>query len=192
LNAKSTVPFLVGLVLFPSFILIHECGHFVAGLSFGLETKLHYAITNFKGTQAQLTPKVNLIITLAGPLTDAVQMVLGFGWLWMLRRHRKTSPASFLDWTATALALHACRWLRGFTGLPANPQPDDEAFISKALGLPSWLLPYCLTLMALIVLVAIIRQHAVGQRLVPFSAIMLGGCIGCALWMWLIGPIILP
>ena len=182
----------MGLILFPSFILIHECGHFLAGLCFGLETKLHYAITNFKGTQAQLTPKVNLMITLAGPLTDAVLMALGFGWLWILRRHRESSLATFFDWIATALALHSGRWLRGFTGLPSNPQPNDEAFISKALGLPSWLLPYLLAILAAIVSVAIVRQHAVGQRLVPFSAMMLGGCIGCALWMWLIGPIILP
>lgn len=192
MNAKLSVPFLVGLVLFPGFILIHELGHYVAGWYFGLETSLHYNSTTYTGTAAQLTPHVNLMGTMAGPLVDAVQMIIGVAWLWMLRRHRRTSPATFLDWIATALALHAGRWLRGFAGSPSNPQPEDEAFISQALGLPAWLLPYCLAVMAVVMLTAIVRQHAVGQRLIPFSAIMLGGCIGCALWMWLLGPLILP
>jgi hypothetical protein len=192
LNTKTIIPFLSGLILFPSFIVAHECGHALASLGFGLKTKLHYALTTYQGTREQITPTVNLLITTAGVMVAVVLMALGFGWLWKRRRNRRSEPATALDWFATSLALNALRWLRGFTGTPSNPQPDDEALMSKALGLPSWLLPYCLALMALIVSVAIIRQHAAGQRLLPFSAIMLGGCIGCALWMWLIGPIVLP
>jgi len=183
---------LSGLILFPSFIVAHECGHALAALGFGLKTELHYALTTYHGTREQVTPTVNLLITTAGVMVGVVLMALGFVWLWKRRRDRRSEAATVLDWLATSLALNAGRWLRGFTGAPSNPQPDDEAFISKALGLPSWLLPYCLALMALIVSVAIIRQHAAGQRLLPFSAIMLGGVIGCALWLWVIGPIILP
>jgi len=192
LNTKTIIPFLCGLILFPGFILVHECGHALAGLGFGLKTKLHYAITTFNGTREQLTPTVDLLIAMAGPMVSVVLMALGCVWLWKRRRNRWSEPAMVFDWIATSLALNASRWLRGFIGSPSNPQPNDEALISKALGLPSWLLPYCLALMALIVVVAIIRQHAAGQRLLPFSAIILGGIIGCSLWMWLLGPIILP
>lgn len=125
-------------------------------------------------------------------MVGVVLMALGLVWLWKRRRDRRLAPATAADWLATSLAMNAGRWLRGLTGPPSNPQPNDEAFISKALGLPPWLLPYCLTLLAIIVGLAIIRQHAPGQRLLPFSAIMLGGVIGCALWMRLLGPIILP
>jgi LPXTG-motif cell wall-anchored protein len=192
LNTRTIIPFLCGLIILPSFIVAHECGHALAALGFGLKTELHYALTTYHGTREQLTPTVNLLITTAGVLVGVVLMALGFVWLWKRRRDRRSEPATVLDWLATSLALNAGRWLRGFTGTPANPQPDDEAFISKALGLPSWLLPYCLALMALIVSVAIIRQHAPGLRLLPFSAIFLGGVIGCALWMRLLGPILLP
>ena len=191
-GAKTLIPFLSGLVLFPAFIVVHECGHALAGLGFGLKTKLHYAVTTFTGSQHQLTPTAHLLITVAGVMVGVVLMVVGLVWLWKRRQDRRSEPATLLDWLATSLAMNAGRWLRGLTGPPSNPQPTDEAFISKAMGLPPWLLPYCLTLMALIIVVAIIRQHPAGQRLLPFSAMMLGGFIGCGLWIGMIGPIILP
>ena len=191
-SATTKVPFFCGLVLFPSFIIAHEFGHALTSLCFGLKTKLHFAETTYTGLQQQLTPTVNLVITAAGVMAGVLLMAVGYVWLWMRRRHRRSEPVTLLDWLATSLAMNAGRWLRGLTGPPSNPQPNDEAFISKALGLPSWLLPYCLTLVALIALVAIVREHPSGQRLLPFSAIMFGGFIGCALWMWLIGPMLLP
>lgn len=178
--------------MFPSFVVAHECGHALVSLAFGLKTELHFALTTAHGNREQLTPTVNLLFALGGVMVAVVLMALGYVWLWKRRRNRRSEPATALDWIATSLALNALRWLRGFTGPPSNPQPNDEAFISKALGLPSWLLPYCLTLLALIMAIAIVRQHAAGQQLVPFSALMLGGCIGFALWMLVLGPIILP
>jgi hypothetical protein len=96
------------------------------------------------------------------------------------------------DWLATSLALNAGRWLRGFIGPPAHPQPGDEAFLSQAMGLPQWFLPYSLGLFALIALIAIIRLHPRGNRLVPFSSMLLGGVIGCFVWTRVVGPLLLP
>lgn len=45
LTARTVIPFACGLILFPGFIVAHECGHALAGLGFGLKTELHYALT---------------------------------------------------------------------------------------------------------------------------------------------------
>ncbi|TAK94199.1 MAG: hypothetical protein EPO07_17070, partial [Verrucomicrobia bacterium] len=179
MNAKTKliIPFVCGFILFPGFIVVHECGHWLAGLSFGLKTKPHYAGTSYHGTPQQITQNVHWLLAAAGPLVGLALMIVGVFWLWLSRRHNLTSVTA-MEWLATSLAFNAGRWLRGFTGLPSNPQPHDEAFVSKALGLPPWLLPYCLALAALGTIIFIIRQHPARERLFPFSAMMLGGIIG--------------
>jgi hypothetical protein len=52
--------------------------------------------------------------------------------------------------------------------------PDDEAYLSRAMGLPGWLLPYFLGVVAVIAVVATIRLHPPGDRLLPFFT--LRGC----------------
>ena len=110
---KTIIPFFCGLILFHGFIVAHECSHALAGLGFGLKTKLHYAVTTYEGTREQITPTVNLLITTAGVMVGVVLMALGFVWLWKRRRKRRSEPATALDWIATSLACNAGRWLRG-------------------------------------------------------------------------------
>jgi len=59
----SWLPFLCALVTFPSFILLHECGHYLAGSCLGLNAKLGYAETIFSGPKEKLTEQANVLVT---------------------------------------------------------------------------------------------------------------------------------
>jgi len=96
------------------------------------------------------------------------------------------------DWVATSFVLNVGRWLRSFAGPPSRSMPEDEAFISRAMGLPAWLLPYFLGAVAIIAVVATIRLHPPGDRLIPFLALGIGGVAGAFLWMKVVGPFLLP
>jgi hypothetical protein len=77
-------------------------------------------------------------------------------------------------------------------GLAFHPLPDDEAWISRAIGLPGWLLPYSLGAIAIAVLIATVRLHPPKSRFMPFLGLGVGGVLGSLLWMELVGPALLP
>ena len=190
---KHLVPFLCGLLLGPTLILLHECGHCAAGAFLGWRVKLHYAESDFNAPKGRLTQQKDLLVTSAGPLLGAVMALAGFFWLRRLREHRLAAAVGPADWLATTLLVfNTGRWFRCVTGPPSNPMPNDEAWISRGVGLPAWLLPYLLGLIALIVLIATIRLHPRGSRCLPFLSLGLGGVTGTLLWMKIVGPLLLP
>src|SRR5437016_545964 len=131
---KHLVPFLCGLVTCPAFILLHECGHYVAGYCFGLSAKLHYAETGFTSPEGKVTQHAEVLVTSAGPLLGVILATLGFLWLRRLRMHRIEAASTAADWLATSLLVfNAGRWLRAFAGTPLHPLPTDEAFLSRAI-----------------------------------------------------------
>jgi hypothetical protein len=172
----------------PAFVFLHELAHYIAGACLGFGGKLHYG----QVTGIRLTWQSDALVTAAGPLLQAGLAVAGFVWLCNLRRERREAAPTLDDWLATTLALNAGRWLRGLTGPPSNPQPPDEALLSRAIGLPSWFLPYLLALAAVIALIACVRLLPPGGRLLPFLSMGLGGAIGIHLWMNIVGPFLLP
>jgi hypothetical protein len=189
---KLIVPFVCALVLVPVSIFFHECGHYVTGKCFGFNVKFHHAQVDFSGPKEKFTTTANFVTSASGPLTSLLLGIGGLMWLYWSRRNRVHETASLWDWVATALALNLGRGLRSFASLPSHPQPDDEAWISRALGLPGWLLPYFLGLMGILAFVVIIRLHPRGQRLLPISCLLVGGVIGAALWTGPIGRIVFP
>jgi len=116
----------------------------------------------------------------------------GFLWLRASRIRRLQSIPTFTDWVATTLIMNAGRWLRCLAGSPSHPLPDDEAWISRAIGLPGWLLPYSLGAIAIAVLIATVRLHPPKSRFMPFLCLGVGGALGSLLWMELVGPALLP
>ncbi len=175
---------------FPAFVFLHESGHYLAGRALGFDVRMHFARTTFNASHGQM--KYDVLVAAAGPVATAVLGVAGYLWLRSLRRHRLAEAPTLVDWLVTCLAMNLSRWLRALANPPSHPQPDDEAGVSRALGLPQWLLPYVLGVLSVIALVAIIRLHPPGSRLVPFCCLMLGGCLGVFLWFRLVGPFLLP
>src|SRR5262249_46052093 len=155
--------------------VLHECGHVLAGRSIGWPAKVHYADSSFDVPKDKFSPRNNALVTIAGPLVNALLGASGFLWLLASRIRRRDAKATPADWVATTLAMNAGRWLRCFAGSPTHPMPDDEAWLSRAIGLPGWLLPYCLGVIAVVVIVATIRLHPPESRPMPFLSFGLGG-----------------
>lgn len=154
--------------------------------------ELHYVSVSGSMPSERFTWHADVLQTSAGPLVNATLAVVGFLWLHGLRAHRREAAPSLTDWLATSLALNAGRWLRGFTGPPGHPQPQDEAHLSQAIGLAAWFLPYLLALSAVLAVIATVRLHPPQSRLLPFFSAGLGGVLGILLWIGLAGPLLLP
>lgn len=184
---KYLIPFLCAFVAGPAYIVCHELGHCIGGVCLGLRVKLHYAETIVYVPKEKDTPATDIVHAGAGPLVTAVMAAGGFLWLYRLRRHRREAEATPGDWLATSLVLNAGRWAGGFI----RPG-QDEAFVSQTLGLPWWLLPYLLGVVAFIPLVAAVRLHPPGARLFPFASLLLGGLTAFLVWTRLLGPLLLP
>jgi hypothetical protein len=182
-------PAVVGLFLAPTLIVFHECGHYVAAVLFGLSPRLSYASVNFI---PPLPESLRGVITAFGPLVELCFTLVGVVWLWCLRSNRRFTVPKTQDWLATTCVLASGRWLRCVTGTPLDPKPADEAFLSQAIGLPSWVLPYALVLVAISAIGAAIWLHPEGMRLLPFSVVFVAASVGVLLWFTTIGPWLLP
>lgn len=187
------LPLLCGLLAAPTFIVLHECGHFLAGKSLGWSATLHYAESQFAGPQDALTQRREMWMSCAGPLMNTLLAASGFLWLRRSRIHQLQGMPTSADWLATTtVVMNAGRWLQCLAYSPAHPLPDDEAWISRAVGLPGWLLPYSLGAIFIVVLIATIRLHPPGNRLAPFLYLAAGAVLGSLLWLKALGPMLLP
>jgi len=186
------VPFWFAFVAFPLFILLHEVGHYVAGAYLGFKPVLHYAVVEMTIPREKDTVAAALLHSGAGPLVNAVLAIIGLGWLYALRRHRREAEVTVTDWLATTLALNAARWAEVFLSRSGQLEPRDEVYASQALGLPIWLLPAVTALLAMVAVLAAMRLHPPGQRILPFVSAGIGGGLGVALWMTVAGPFLLP
>ena len=184
---KLLVPFLCAFVACPVFIVLHELGHCVAGIWLGARVQLHYANTMLTIPHDKDTPQTAIFHAAAGPLVSAGLVGTGFFWLYTVRRARRGTNPTWSDWLATTLVLNAVRWIFSFI----RPR-HDEVVVSQGLGMPGWLLPCSLGLLAFIALVATVRLHPPGARLLPFTCLSAGGLLGTLVWTRLLGPIVLP
>lgn len=179
------------MIFAPTVILLHECGHYIAAAAFGLRAYFHSSETAIR-MPPHTPPHVLRLIAGAGPAVETALTIGGFYWLWRLRRNRRESSVTLTDWFATFLILCGARWLRCLAGTPAHPLPSDEAFLSGSLGFPPWLLSYLFAPVGLAIIIAAIRLHPRGNRLVPFVSAFLGMAVGGFVWLKIIGPHILP
>jgi hypothetical protein len=190
---RFLIPFLCAFVAGPTFLVLHEWGHFIAGRSLGWSAKLHYAETQVELPNEKFSRRSEVLFSSAGPLLQAILAAAGFLCLRRSRLHRLKAVATTGDWVATSFVLaNVGRWFRCLAAPPSRPMPDDEAYISRAMGQPGWLLPYLLGAVAIIAVVATIRLHPPGDRLMPFLAWSVGGVVGALLWMKVVGPFLLP
>jgi hypothetical protein len=190
--AKYLLLLLVSAVLCPAVIVFHEVRHYAVGSCLGLKCTMNYCATSYLPSDLPSQRPAMLLMAWAGPLGDAALAGAGLLWLYRLRRHRRQAVPTWVDWLATLLALQAFRWLRGYLGSPWSPQPGDEAYMSRTLGLPGWLLPYLLALLCWIPLSVMVRLHPPGARLLPFTCLVVGGIAGALVWLKLLGPVLLP
>jgi hypothetical protein len=170
---KCIYPCFLAMLLTPILIFLHECGHYLAASAFGARPEIHFAHVRIPG--GHKTRMADFCSNAAGPLVDASFAIGGFLWL----RHRlrslpQTSPG-LPNWIATIFVLRATGPIIGFVvALTGGPGIPDEAEMSLLLGLPGWLLPAVVALLALALILAAVRLLPRSYRLLPVASIYLG------------------
>ncbi len=191
--SKWLVPFSCALVASPIFVLLHEIGHYVAGVCLGFSATLHYDQVTGTMPKEALTWRGDALQASAGPLVQVVLAAAGFAWLRSLREDRREAAVTMKDWLATVfVGLNAGHWLRGFADPLGCQQLIDEARVSGAMGLRPTVLPCLFACLAVVALLATLRLHPPGNRLLPFLSMAAGGAIGFVVWIKLAGPLLLP
>ena len=187
--------FALAFLLAPMVILLHECGHYVVHYFQG-----HHPVLYSSEVEVGKSPVSGwcgqMLSALGGPMVEGSLCVGGFIWLKRRRRGHLDAAPTALDWLATFMAMSCGRWIHHAPDVlwghyRTGRYGSDEAGISMLLGLPGWVLPVALWFPACWVFITTIRQHPKSRRLVPFSAMFLGGASGALLWLMVVGPAVL-
>lgn len=153
---------------------------------------------------ASFKPKNHrLMITLGGPLQTMLTGLLGFYILFKRRQKRRSRPFKFIDWLAVFLALF---WLREVfnytwtlvTGYWKN-KPEyfvgngDETKLSILFGLPNYVVPTVCAVLGLIICSIVVFRYVPKKERATFVVSgAIGGGLGFYLWMYVVGPMVLP
>lgn len=171
---------------FPIGVLIHECGHFVAGKLFGWETTFHAA---FVGWTHSSTPPAwaNMVFLLAAIVFDIFFVCTG---LFLLARNAGTASRhrDSVYLLATLLASYSIRWTIAPVFVLLNL--SDEAQISALLGLNRWVLPICTLPIGIGVTAAVVLSHIRSHTVTPLIAGAFGAFCGLGAWVNLVGPVL--
>lgn len=181
-------------LLTPLTLLLHEVGHLLAGLAFGLPgLQLHFSHVSH-GDVADRSAAVLSTIGFAGPLVTLVLALSGMAWVSL----RKPSPWAFALVIAAAsrFALAApytvfatLARLRG-ERMPAHG--FDEYRAAEALGWSGLGALGVTTAFVMVVLVWLAVRLPRGQRRAAWIGLLLGVVLGWVLWLGFLGPALLP
>ncbi|MFK8057984.1 MAG: hypothetical protein AB8F78_17790 [Saprospiraceae bacterium] len=142
-----------------------------------------------------------LLITLGGPLQTILTGMLGLSFLLFRRRKTHWKQLALVDWLAVFLSLF---WLRevfnlaiSILGEIISPNGSyfggDEKRISDLLGLWSGTVPWVSSITGVAICAFVVFKVVPEQLRVTFIlGAAIGGVSGFMLWMYLLGPILLP
>lgn len=183
-----------GALLAPMGIVLHELGHLFVGISLGYPVRLNVGSVSGGPKLGSATDVDVALQASAGPLVTIILMAIaawgltkfpGSRWAFALAI---TAPLRFivggvfLFWVAKARFENAA-----FQGTPNF----DEYNAALALGLsPVWLVAIQICGLLAFWIWAITRPMSRGM-IVSIASVLVGGIIGIAMWMALVGPAIL-
>ena len=137
--------FLVGIATF----VVHEGFHWLAGTLLGYPMQVS---PNQAWSSAPMTPAHAMVVSIAGPLATYGQAAVGYRWV----RAR------------TALVGFAMVYMAFFMRLVAMAvsafNPNDEARVSRDLGLGQWTLPAVVVVALLVLVVLASRRLEISRR----------------------------
>ena len=192
---RRVAPWAGWCVLFvPLTIVLHELGHYTTARFLGFPNPvLHYSVVT-PGDVTGIRPSLVGVVGLAGP---AVTIILAaFACTWILLR----SPTRWAFALAVAAASRfvvgvpytvinvGVRLIGGHMKAPAF----DEHQAGTALGWSGDALLASTTLVLVAVLLCVGYKLPRGERSVAWPGLLLGTVLGWALWMLLLGPVLLP
>ena len=180
--------------------LSHEMGHFLAAKLLGFSAELHYQSTSYSiPNNIEISQFQQIILTSGGPIQTI--FVGTFGYLLLIFLNKRQITFSKIHWLAVLLSFFWSRevfnLLWGFISAILNNTTDyfggDEAIISELFNLPLFVVTTIMGIIACIILIDIIFNRIPKEFRFEF---ILSGIIGCFLgfylWMYHIGPTILP
>lgn len=174
------VPCLIFFLGGPLGIVIHEFGHYMAGITLGYD-EVHYSYRRVNFETENLSTISHGIFLAAGPAIDLTWAIVGIA---LLARRVAAHNYGFGYWIATFLAVVSVRWIKTAVEGPGS----DEAKISELLGWPWFALPAVMAVFAVPALLWIFRLHyRAGTHRHLLCGLVAEGA-GIALWMGVVGP----
>jgi hypothetical protein len=175
-------------------IPLHELGHYVAAIGVGsANPRIHYSWTD-PGNLSIARASANGIVGLAGP---AVTILLSaFACAWILARGPQrwafALAVAAVSRFIVAVPYTFINVVVRLLGGSMRPPAFDEYKAGVALGVSgnALLASTVLVLVAVLVFVAIKLPR--GQRAVAWTGLITGTALGWILWMFLLGPVVLP
>lgn len=182
--------------------LLHESGHYFMARLLGHDSTISYNYTHLLNTEKQpLTNKEYFLFTLGGPLQTILTGTIGFLFLTgSYKKSRLPDTLSLLQWFFVFLTLF---WLRQIANLAVLiscylvkgefSHAGDEINIDDYLSLP-YLSVNLITAVTGAILLSIIffRYIPPTQRITFIVSGLLGGSLGFILWIYLLGPVLMP
>ena len=182
------------LLLTPLTLVLHEAGHLLAGLAFGLPgLQLHFSQVSH-GNIADRSALVLSLVGFAGPLATMALALAGM--LWVLFRRPSIWAFALVIAAASRLALAApytiLAGLARLRGERLPPHGFDEYRAAEALGWSGLSALGVTTAFVAAVLVWLALRLPRGQRFAAWPGLLLGVVLGWVLWMGSLGPTLLP
>jgi hypothetical protein len=179
--------------------LSHELGHYMMAVALGYDASINYGYTHWSipHYSSFVTHYYHgELITLAGPLQTIFTGSIGF--IFLFRKRKNIDLTGELDHTQWLFIFLTLFWLRELfnflTGIPggfAHWGDEETLALNRNLPILSFILP--LALIAYLVLNYVyFRFVPYKQRLTFLTAGLAGGLLGFYLWMYKLGPILMP
>ncbi|MFI5131972.1 MAG: M50 family metallopeptidase [Chitinophagales bacterium] len=180
--------------------LSHEFGHYIVAKGLGYKASIHYAHTSLDGGLSESSNNRVLILS-GGPLQTILMGMIGLLLLELRKRSFKTKARLTRgQWVLIFITLFWLRqtanlfvWLGDYLLTKQFSYSMDEIRIALELGLPFWSLAAITGLTGLVILcIVIFKFIPTPQRQTFILSGIIGGVTGYILWLYLLGPVLLP
>ncbi len=199
IDIKLGLRLIIGFILFTAIGTVsHELGHYTAAKLLGHNASFNYGYT-FYGDDVPYHE--SFIITLCGPLQTMITGSIGFLLLLCYKHSFYTSQKlNFRQWLLIFVALFWLRELFNFVqGLGVYflkghfPHSSDEVRLAEALDIHPLSFTLPAAVIASFILTWIVFKYIpLNQRLAFLVSGLIGGLAGMYLWLYAIGPIVMP
>jgi hypothetical protein len=192
-SARRTITLCaIAAVVAPVTIVLHESGHFLAGLALGMHgVRLHFASVSSMAAAEGAPAWQRAAMAGAGP---AVTLAIVLACCVAIAR---SGPRPLLVATALVAGMRSLAicvvYLRARVIHPGAPLEGsfDEVNAARGFGLSPELVIGASIVVLAAAFVFIVRRLPHGGRAASLGAVVLGGSVGIALYLRLLGPMIL-